>query len=62
MEKVWPPLEGQNHYYRTREEDFEVELPPLRVQERLVDLYFTYAHPNLPILHKHTFLSEFHKR
>jgi hypothetical protein len=62
MEKVWPPLEGQNHYYRTREEDFQVELPSLRVQERLVDLYFIHVHPNLPILNKQTFLSEFLKR
>ncbi|TFK30943.1 hypothetical protein FA15DRAFT_630298 [Coprinopsis marcescibilis] len=43
-------------------DDVEVHLPPLDVQELLIDLYFTYTHPVFPIIHKSRFLSEFHAR
>lgn len=40
------------------EDDFEVNLPPMAVQDRLVDLYFSYVHPMLPVIHKGRFLRE----
>lgn len=33
-------------------------MPPMHVQERLVDLYFTYMHPSLPVIHKAQFLAD----
>ena len=33
-------------------------MPPMHVQERLVDLYFTYMHPSLPMIHKAQFLAD----
>ena len=39
------------------QEEHDVEMPPMHVQERLVDLYFTYMHPSLPMIHKAQFLA-----
>ncbi|KAG1757862.1 fungal-specific transcription factor domain-containing protein [Suillus lakei] len=43
-----PPVEG-----------VVVNLPPLVVQDHLVDLYFTYVHPVFPVIHKGRFLREY---
>lgn len=43
-----PPVEG-----------VVVNLPSLVVQDHLVDLYFTYAHPVFPVIHKGRFLREY---
>ena len=40
------------------QEEHDVAMPPMHVQERLVDLYFTYLHPSLPIIHKAQFLAD----
>ena len=40
------------------QEEHDVAMPPMHVQERLVDLYFTYMHPSLPIIHKAQFLAD----
>ena len=34
-------------------------LPDIEVQEKLIELYFAYVHPVLPIIHKSWFLSNF---
>lgn len=60
MARVWPsakigipsgPLDQEN-----------VKLPPLAVQDRLLELYFTYIHPIFPVVHKSCFLSEYQTR
>ncbi|KAA1474412.1 hypothetical protein DENSPDRAFT_328671 [Dentipellis sp. KUC8613] len=59
--RVWPPLPS-NQYQRNEareEEELAVTLPPLQTQERLLDLYFTFVHPALPIVHKKTFMEDF---
>ena len=40
------------------QEEHDVAMPPMHVQERLVDLYFTYMHPSLPVIHKAQFLAD----
>ncbi|KAF9567781.1 hypothetical protein CPC08DRAFT_739993 [Agrocybe pediades] len=39
-----------------------VDLPPQNVQDRLIELYFTYIHPVFPVVHKTRFLAEFNAR
>lgn len=34
-------------------------LPPLFVQEHLLELYFAYVHPCLPVIHKQAFWDAF---
>jgi len=55
--RVWPPLPISAH--PKSESDLAVTLPPKEVQEHLLDLYFTYVHPFLPIIHKQSFLEAF---
>ncbi|KAK7007048.1 Zn(2)-C6 fungal-type domain-containing protein [Favolaschia claudopus] len=51
MARVWPPAKDPGEVV-IREEDMEIELPPVHVQEHLIQLYFTYVHPVFPALHK----------
>ena len=66
-----PVIGGVWHLPRTRkwphakddvahllQEEHDVAMPPMHVQERLVDLYFTYMHPSLPLIHKAQFLAD----
>jgi len=57
--RVWPLLPTTRPL---NERDADVELPPQGVQEHLLDLYFTYVHPFLPIIHKQSFMEAFKKR
>ncbi len=34
-------------------------LPPLRVQEYLLCVYFAFVHPFFPVIHKQQFIEEF---
>lgn len=61
MARVWPPSK-EFAALTVQEEDIEVTLPPVHVQDRLIDLFFTYIHPVAPILHKKRFLAEYHAR
>ena len=67
----FPVIGGVWHLPRTRkwpharddvahllQEEHDVAMPPMHVQERLVDLYFTYMHPSLPLIHKAQFLAD----
>ena len=40
------------------QEEHDVAMPPMHVQERLVNLYFTYMHPSMPMIHKAQFLAD----
>lgn len=56
--RVWPPLPW-NATSAKASTDSSPTLPDLPIQEHLLDLYFTYVHPALPIVHKQTFLEDF---
>lgn len=61
MARVWPHAVNCNQYY-LQEEDLHVDLPPFDEQERLLGLYFTYAHPVFPVVHKGHLMSLFYAR
>ena len=43
---------------RRQFDEFAPRLPDLATQELLLELYFTYVHPALPIVHKPTFMDD----
>ncbi|KAI0824538.1 fungal-specific transcription factor domain-containing protein [Trametes gibbosa] len=55
--RVWPPL--PNGQRRRVVDEFAPRLPDAPTQELLLELYFTYVHPALPIVHKRTFMDDF---
>lgn len=61
MARIWPPAEHQE-LYTLREDDLHVEMPPVEVQDHLLDLYFTYFHPVIPIVHKARFMAEYNSK
>ncbi|KAJ7597406.1 fungal-specific transcription factor domain-containing protein [Mycena floridula] len=62
MARVWPPSKEHHAIHSFHEEDFEVQLPPIHVQDKLIDLYFTYIHPAFPVIHKCRFLADYQAR
>ena len=58
---MWPPLPPSARNSKKHAEDFAARLPDITTQELLVELYFTYVHPSLPIVHKTTFMEDFRK-
>ncbi|KAJ3895160.1 fungal-specific transcription factor domain-containing protein [Lentinula edodes] len=61
MARVWPPSKDFAAL-TVQEDDIVVELPPIHIQDHLIDLYFTYIHPVFPVIHKNRFLSEYKAR
>ncbi|KIO08530.1 hypothetical protein M404DRAFT_23073 [Pisolithus tinctorius Marx 270] len=57
MARFWPSTKA-NMSYDAPENDINVKLPPPSVQDQLVNLYFSYAHPMFPVIHKGRFLRE----
>lgn len=55
---VWPPL-PKGHAHAEPDEMIPISLPDAQSQEGLLELYFTYVHPSLPVLHKQAFLDDF---
>ncbi|KAG8835837.1 hypothetical protein FRC17_000801 [Serendipita sp. 399] len=56
--RVWPPLErpiekAQGLFAR----DFGIELPTVDQQRHLLDVFFTYVNPSLPIFDRDTFMN-----
>ncbi|EJD52017.1 hypothetical protein AURDEDRAFT_158861 [Auricularia subglabra TFB-10046 SS5] len=59
--RVWPP--ALNHVVLSEEEiAARARLPPRDQQEHLLELYFTYVHPQLPVVAKFQFLEDFRAR
>jgi len=58
--RVWPPLPNDKRYNAymngTDVEEHLSKLPDQETQDHLLELYFTYVHPCLPVIHKTTFL------
>ncbi|KAJ3793146.1 fungal-specific transcription factor domain-containing protein [Lentinula aff. detonsa] len=61
MARVWPPSKDFAAL-TIQEDDIAVELPPIDMQDHLIDLYFTYIHPVFPVIHKNRFLSGYAAR
>ncbi|KAF5385325.1 hypothetical protein D9615_001196 [Tricholomella constricta] len=59
MSRVWPASMLRRNF---QEHNFNIPLPPVHVQDRLLDLYFNYVHPMFPVLHKTRFLTEYNFR
>lgn len=61
--RVWPPLpvDKRRALHRNGIENDEhlSKLPDSETQEHLLELYFTYVHPSLPVIHKKTFFEVF---
>ncbi|KDQ54162.1 hypothetical protein JAAARDRAFT_38766 [Jaapia argillacea MUCL 33604] len=55
--RVWPPL--PNSVTAKVEDEFISKLPEPAIQEHLLELYFAYVHPALPVLHKKAFLEDY---
>ena len=60
--RVWPPLPATARTPSKSEEDWTPRLPDVAEQEHLLELYFTYVHPALPILHKKSFMENYRHR
>ncbi|KAI0800103.1 fungal-specific transcription factor domain-containing protein [Fomes fomentarius] len=60
--RVWPPLSpAVRNSQRRHSAEFAPRLPDVPTQELLLELYFTYVHPALPIVHKPTFMDDWSK-
>ncbi|OAX40867.1 hypothetical protein K503DRAFT_567355 [Rhizopogon vinicolor AM-OR11-026] len=58
MARFWPSAKI-NKIPAPPDEGVIVDLPSLAMQDHLVDLYFTYAHPVFPVIHKGRFMREY---
>lgn len=61
MARVWPPTKKEMEGAFV-EEEVEVNMPSYDLQDKMLDLYFTYIHPIFPAIHKGRFLSEYNAR
>ncbi|KAF9469792.1 fungal-specific transcription factor domain-containing protein [Collybia nuda] len=59
MARVWPASKERK---TPTELDVNVPLPSIQIQDRLLDLFFTYVHPVFPVIHRTRFLSEYNLR
>ncbi|OBZ66363.1 Nitrogen assimilation transcription factor nit-4 [Grifola frondosa] len=57
--RVWPPLPPTAANQPKGLDDFVPRLPDPATQELLLELYFTYVHPALPVVHKPSFMEDF---
>src|SRR5258708_20241227 len=55
--RVWPRLPSMSP--SLNDADFGFELPLKEIQEHMLNLYFTYVHPYLPIIPKQSFIAAF---
>ena len=54
--RKWP--RARDDVAHLLQEEHDVAMPPMHVQERLVNLYFTYMHPSMPMIQKTQFLAD----
>lgn len=65
MARVWPPSKDHMQHLAQlaqQEDNFQLELPPIHVQDHMIALYFTYIHPAFPVIHKTRFLTDYEAR
>ncbi|KAF5352426.1 hypothetical protein D9756_005920 [Leucocoprinus leucothites] len=58
MARVWPP--ARYGLASPPLGEMDVRLPSWDVQDRLIEVYFTYIHPVFPVIHRSRFLAEYH--
>ncbi|KAF8445677.1 fungal-specific transcription factor domain-containing protein [Boletus edulis BED1] len=58
MARFWPSAKADMSALPP-EADIPVTFPPFEMQDRLLGLYFSYAHPIFPVIHKARFLREY---
>ena len=59
MARTWPYAPLNLAQVADDPNDIDVPMPSPNHQELLIQLYFTYVHPELPILHKSTFMKQY---
>ncbi|KAI5121297.1 hypothetical protein M0805_003766 [Coniferiporia weirii] len=59
MARTWPYAPMNLAELDDNEDNIPVQLPPVEHQDLLIELYFTYIHPDLPVLHKPTFMGQY---
>ncbi|KAI0088316.1 fungal-specific transcription factor domain-containing protein [Irpex rosettiformis] len=57
--RVWPPIAADARTPTKTEDEWSTRLPSLDIQEHLLEVYFTYVHSQLPIVHKKSFMEIF---
>jgi hypothetical protein len=61
--RVWPPLQTDKRYNAhmngSDNDEHLSKLPDFETQDHLLELYFTYVHPSLPVVHKKAFFEVF---
>ncbi|KAG5636297.1 hypothetical protein H0H81_008496 [Sphagnurus paluster] len=60
--RVWPPLPSAASLAQTHDDEFVERLPDHTVQENLLELYFKFVHPILPLVNKRAFMDAFKAR
>lgn len=60
MARFWPSANADLSTVLP-EVDIPVIFPPVAMQDRLLDLYFSYVHPIFPVVHKGRFLREYNQ-
>lgn len=63
MARSWPQAtQNLASTFDVTEGDMELSWPPYEYRRILLDLYFTYVHPVLPVLHKESFWRDYEAR
>ncbi|KAF8560118.1 hypothetical protein OG21DRAFT_1451878 [Imleria badia] len=60
MARFWPSGKADKSSLPPKA-DIPVTFPPVEMQDRLLGLYFSYAHPIFPVIHKARFLREYNE-
>lgn len=61
MARFWPSAKADLSAVPP-DADIPVIFPPVEMQDRLLDLYFSYVHPIFPVVHKGRVLREYNER
>lgn len=59
MARIWPYAPLNLAQVTGNPDDIDVPMPSQNHQDLLIQLFFTYVHPELPILHKPTFMEQY---
>ena len=57
MARTWPYAEMHLANIDAESDAIEITWPDAEHQRLLIELYFTYAHPDIPVIHKPSFLA-----
>lgn len=60
MARFWPSAKADLSSV-PQDAEIPVIFPPVEMQDRLLDLYFSYVHPIFPVIHKARLLREYNE-